>query len=67
VLTGQAFDEATVDQACQALEADFAPIDDMRASADYRMASAKNLLRRAWLEWRGEVSTRVLELEALDA
>ncbi|MBS0297065.1 MAG: xanthine dehydrogenase small subunit [Proteobacteria bacterium] len=66
-LAGQAFDEATVDLACKALETDFAPIDDMRASAAYRMASAKNLLRRAYLEWRGEASTRVLEVEALDA
>jgi xanthine dehydrogenase small subunit len=66
-LTGQAFDEAAIDQACLALEADFAPIDDMRASAAYRMASAKNLLRRAFLEWRGETATRVLELEPLDA
>jgi xanthine dehydrogenase small subunit len=66
-VTGKAFDEASVEAACVALATDFAPIDDMRASAAYRMASAQNLLRRALAEWRGGTGTRVLELEALHA
>ncbi len=34
---------------------------DMRASAGYRMAAAKNLLRRYWLEDQG-IAARVLEV-----
>jgi xanthine dehydrogenase small subunit len=42
---------------------DFAPITDMRASADYRLLAAQNLLRRFHLENSGEkVATRVLEV-----
>ena len=33
-----------------ALERDFSPISDWRASADYRMTVAKNLLRRCFIE-----------------
>jgi xanthine dehydrogenase small subunit len=38
----------------QALERDFTPLSDMRASAGYRMQVAQNLLRRFWLETRVE-------------
>ena len=37
-LTGRAWDEATADDAARALAAEFAPIDDMRATAAYRRA-----------------------------
>ena len=45
-----------------ALERDFAPIDDMRASAAYRMQVCKALLAKALLEARGTPSseTRVI-------
>jgi len=33
-----------------ALDADFAPVDDVRASARYRRIVARNLLWRFWLE-----------------
>lgn len=49
-LAGKPWTEATLDAAMQAFEVDFTPISDMRASADYRMQVAKNLLRRFWLE-----------------
>jgi len=51
-LKGQAWDQATVDKARQALEQDFTPISDLRASRDYRLLSAKNLLQRFFLETR---------------
>jgi xanthine dehydrogenase small subunit len=35
-----------------ALEQDYAPLSDMRASAAYRMQGAQNLLRRFWYETR---------------
>jgi xanthine dehydrogenase small subunit len=38
---------------------DFEPITDMRASASYRLRSGKNLLRRLYLETRGELTESV--------
>jgi len=49
-LTGADWDEATVERAMAALEQDFAPISDWRASASYRLQVAKNLLRRLHIE-----------------
>ena len=49
-LRGAAWSEATFEQAAQALAQDFAPLSDWRASADYRMLAAQNLLRRFFLE-----------------
>jgi xanthine dehydrogenase small subunit len=51
-LRGQVWDEANLDKAIAAMEQDYAPLSDMRASASYRMRTAKNLLRRFWLETR---------------
>jgi len=51
--------------AAEALAEDFQPIDDMRASAGYRLQAAKNLLLRAWLESQGAAATRVLEAQAV--
>ncbi|TXS95321.1 xanthine dehydrogenase small subunit [Parahaliea maris] len=48
-LTGQAFNEQTLEQACLALHGDFTPISDFRSSAAYRSEVAANLLRRLWL------------------
>ena len=63
-LIGQPWTEASIEAACSALAEDFSPIDDMRASAAYRMKVAQNCLRRFWHE-RGAPAgeaTRVLEL-----
>ncbi len=51
-LLGKPWDEAQVAAAQAALERDFTPLTDMRASAGYRMQVAKNLLERFWLETR---------------
>lgn len=45
-LTGQPFTPESVTAAAQALDADFQPLSDMRASAAYRSLVAKNLLRK---------------------
>jgi xanthine dehydrogenase small subunit len=45
-----------------AMEKDFTPLTDMRASARYRMDTAKNLLLKAYLEISGAGATRVLEV-----
>ncbi|WP_136659332.1 xanthine dehydrogenase small subunit [Nitratireductor sp. XY-223] len=53
-LVGNAWNEATVDQAMAAFEQDFTPLTDWRASAEYRMLSTKNLLKRFYLETQGQ-------------
>ena len=51
-VVGKPWNEANVAAAQKALAADFTPLTDMRASADYRARTAQNLLRRFWLETR---------------
>ncbi|NGM47483.1 xanthine dehydrogenase small subunit [Rhodobacter sp. SGA-6-6] len=59
-LTGQPWTEATVEASCAALERDFSPITDMRASADYRRQAAANLLRKVHVETAPDrVPTRI--------
>ncbi len=52
-LTGKPWTEQTVEAAIAAFETDFKPLTDMRASAEYRMLAAKNLLRRFYIETTG--------------
>jgi xanthine dehydrogenase small subunit len=49
-LQGQPWNQLTVGSAMQALEDDFTPISDLRASAGYRMQVAKNMLQRLFLQ-----------------
>ncbi len=51
-LAGQPWTEAAMRAAMRAMAQDYAPLSDMRASSDYRMQAAQNLLRRFWLETR---------------
>ncbi len=51
-LAGKPWNEATARAAMAALATDYAPLTDMRASADYRGATAQNLLYRFFLETR---------------
>ena len=53
-LNGQQWNEATMLAAMTALASDYTPLSDMRASSDYRMKVAQNLLQRFWLETRPE-------------
>jgi xanthine dehydrogenase small subunit len=55
-LTGQAWTEATIEAAAQALALDYQPLDDLRGSAAYRRKVAANLLRRLWAEQHEPVS-----------
>lgn len=61
-LTGHPWAEETVEAAAAALSEDFQPIDDMRASAAYRLTAAQNLLRKMFAGGAG-----VLALEPVDA
>ena len=49
-MTGRAWCEETVLAGMTALEQDFRPISDMRASAAYRLLAARNLIRKLYLE-----------------
>jgi xanthine dehydrogenase small subunit len=51
-LAGRAWTEDALQDAMAALDQDYAPLTDMRASSAYRIQAAKNLLRRFWLETR---------------
>jgi xanthine dehydrogenase small subunit len=53
-LAGQPLASAAIEAAAAALAQDFTPITDMRASAEYRLKVAQNLLRKCLLEERGE-------------
>jgi xanthine dehydrogenase small subunit len=53
-LTGQPMRAETFAKAAAALPHDFTPLSDMRASAEYRMKVAQNLLTRFWLEQSGQ-------------
>ena len=50
ILLNSTITEQIINKAQEALEKDFKPIGDMRASRKYRMAVAKNLLRKCFLE-----------------
>jgi xanthine dehydrogenase small subunit len=53
-LNGKTWDEPTLKHAMELLAQDYAPLTDMRASNEYRMKTAQNLLRRFWLETRAD-------------
>jgi xanthine dehydrogenase small subunit len=62
-LVGNVFAPGTIEAAIPGFEADFSPISDMRASADYRMLVAKNMLRRYYDEQGATAGrSRLLEL-----
>jgi xanthine dehydrogenase small subunit len=62
-LTGQPWSGKTIEAALPAFEQDFTPMSDMRASACYRMGTAKALLERYFAEDTGEALS-VLEVPA---
>lgn len=45
-LVGQPWGAPAITKACQALNEDFTPMSDLRASSEYRLRVAQNLLRR---------------------
>jgi xanthine dehydrogenase small subunit len=52
-LIGKPWNEETIDKARDAFDADFQPLTDWRATAEYRQLTAKNLLKRFYLETMG--------------
>ena len=64
-LIGQVWDEAALNAAQLALTKDFAPMTDMRASKEYRMLVAQNLLTKLFIETNApEIATRLVGKEA---
>lgn len=60
MLSGKKLNEKTITLACDALAADFQPISDARASAEYRAQVAGNLIKRLARELKPEgQATRV--------
>ena len=53
ILVGRDWTESSVQVAMDAMEDDYAPITDMRASVEYRLSVSKNLLYRFYLESTG--------------
>ena len=60
-LVGKPWTQASVATARLALAQDFKPLSDMRASADYRLLVAQNLIQRLWLETRAEEALSIEE------
>jgi xanthine dehydrogenase small subunit len=65
-LLGQPWTADTVMAATAALRAEFQPISDMRASAQYRQTVLGNLLQRYWLESQGMQRINLESLTASD-
>jgi xanthine dehydrogenase small subunit len=66
-VVGQTWSEATVRAAMAALGDDYKPLTDVRASADYRLQVARNLLLRFWLQTRSEAPLPARALSVFDA
>jgi len=62
-LIGREWSLEAVEAALPAFATDFAPLSDMRASAEYRLATAQNLLRRYFHDLSGD-AVSVLEVRA---
>ena len=60
-LNGRPWTRETIDAALPAFAEDFTPMTDMRASAAYRLTTARNMLVRAFLERQG-TAVNVLEV-----
>jgi len=69
-LSGHDWNAETCEAAVAALARDYSPISDMRASAQYRLTVAQNLLRKFHLETSGalrDVPSRLYTLERVSA
>jgi xanthine dehydrogenase small subunit len=60
-LTGKPWNQTTINAALPAFGLDYQPLTDMRATANYRLMVAKNLLQRFFLEHAGDAQPIRLE------
>ncbi|MBA3324994.1 MAG: xanthine dehydrogenase small subunit [Rhodobacteraceae bacterium] len=66
-LRGAVWSPEAVEAAMAALGTDFAPLTDWRASAEYRLLVAKNLIWRFWLETSGAAGALRLDRPLAEA
>lgn len=66
-LIGRPWTQSSLRNAQQALAQDFSPLSDMRATADYRLRVASNLLERFWLETRPQDPLRPEQVQVWPA
>ena len=66
LLTGQPWTEALAQRAGEALQAEFTPISDMRASGAYRRTVLASLMRRYWLESQGQTAVSLEDFSLAD-
>ena len=59
ILLNSHINEQVINKAKKALEQDFRPISDVRASAKYRLIVAKNLLHKCFLEIKNKKLIRL--------
>ncbi len=61
-LLNQPWNKASIEAAMNALDRDFTPLSDFRASAEYRSQAARNLLLKCWIESQpNSLPTRVTD------
>jgi len=65
-LLGQHWNQSTVDTAKQALQQDYTPLSDMRASAANRQLVAKNLLQRFFLDTQATASSNTFNITVFE-
>ena len=58
-LINSEFSENTFNKAVNFMDKDFSPLDDMRASRNYRLTVAKNLLLKAFYEIKDKKNIRI--------
>ena len=66
LLTGQPWTETLAQRAGEALQAEFTPISDMRASGAYRRTVLAGLMRRYWLESQGQTAVSLEDFSLAD-
>ncbi|UJF20084.1 xanthine dehydrogenase small subunit [Vibrio sp. SS-MA-C1-2] len=62
ILTGASWSNETIEKGMAALKTDFKPLDDFRASSEYRTLTSINMLRRYFIELNNQnnkIETRV--------
>lgn len=64
-LIGKPWSKATIELAKQALTQDFQPMSDVRASSEYRMVVAQNLLQKCFIELNVS-NTRIIETRVVN-
>lgn len=64
-LLGKTWNQASVQAAAESLAQDFTPLSDLRASADYRLTIARNLLTRFYLQGGQSKKGQVVSLDEL--